>query len=120
MPQVQPVNITVDALSVALTPVGGNGNGSMSYRSATRHRSAIITPKPGAQKDDPNRLTTRFTAYVLVENPEVPGEMIERKAFARTDYTIHPDIDADAFMAEVSEFNASSQVTVSASGETIY
>lgn len=122
MPQVNPVTVTINTTDIVLTPAGGNGNGSMSYRSADQHQNLVVTPKVGDGKNIPDRANVRLNLYFDVTDPMDASKMVRREAFARVDFTLPPSRDittAQVVEALVSALN-SDQVAGVLDGETFW
>lgn len=101
MPQVNPVTISIDTTPIVMNPAGGNGNGSMSYRSADQHQSLVIVPKVGDGRSVPDRADLRLNLRFDVEDHLDPTKTVEREAFARVSFTLPASRDIST--AEVLE-----------------
>lgn len=122
MPQVNPVTVTIDLTDIVLTPAGGNGNGSMSYRSASQHQNLVIVPKVGDGRKVPDRASVRLNLSFEVQDPLDSTKMVVRDAFARVDFTLPASRDIST--AKVTEALVaalqSNQVTGVLNGETFW
>jgi len=122
MPNVSPVTITINTTSIELVPAGGNGNGSMSYRSADNHQNLVIVPKPGNGKTEPDRATMRLNLRFDVQDHLDATKTVEREAFARVDFTLPAsrDVDTGHVIEALIAALGSTQVAGVLNGETFW
>lgn len=122
MPQVNPVTITVDTTDIVLVPAGGNGNGSMSYRSNDQQNSLVIVPRVGDGKTVPDRGTVRLNMKFVVQDPLDASVNVVREAFARVDFTLPPerDVDTSDVLDALTSALGSTQVQGVLNGETFW
>lgn len=122
MPQVSPVTITIDTTPITLAPAGGNGNGSMSYRSADQHQTLVVVPKVGQTRKEPDRATCRLNLRFDVPSHLDASVTVEREAFCRVDFTLPPerDINTDQVIEALVSALGSSQVKDVLKGETFW
>lgn len=119
MPQVQPITITVDALSTELKPVGKNGNGTVSYRSDDRHQFVTLTPKSDASGVI-DRAQGRINGIVDVQDHLDPAVSVERTYFGKFEISKHSDIPASVVFGQLIELLQDAQTIAIANGESFY
>lgn len=122
MPQVSPITLTINALPIVMNPAGGNGNGSMSYRSADQHMSGVIVPKVGDGKKIPDRADFRINMVFDVADHLDPTVTVEREAFVRVNCTLPPtrDVTVQNVVDAAVTFLQSNQAVGVLSGESFW
>lgn len=119
MPQVSPINITVDSVLTELKPVGGNANGTVMYRSSDRDYTASLTPKSKVGSDI-DRAQGRINGSVELPDPLDSSILVERTFFGKFEVTKHADIDSATVLGYLIELLQDAQTVAIADGEAFY